>query len=216
MARKNLGNRPDIESGVLRQRRDLYAVSIALVVFYLAGGKIGSDARLVGVFATHFDRPWVLLGALWAGWAYFLFRLSLMKSLPEGWADYVEDSHWQRGETRAAKRLARLMASSGYENEVDHVMRVGFLPQLLMSDKRRVDLSTMRPFRSDESGPKGRCDERMVPQTNFEVDDVNSGAFWAAIYGGYVRAIVYERSFSDYVLPYIVAFFAVAVALCHF
>jgi len=41
--RKNISARRDIDSGVLRQRRDMYAISIALMLYYLAGGELWDE-----------------------------------------------------------------------------------------------------------------------------------------------------------------------------
>ena len=90
----NIAQREDIPTPVLRQRRDLYAVGIALTIFYLAGGIVLSQGTQ-GMIPLQLQHPWVVLFAAWIGFAYFLLRYRMMKRYQEAWSEFLEDTHWQ-------------------------------------------------------------------------------------------------------------------------
>lgn len=59
------------------ERRNLSALSFAIIVFYLAGGHIDLEQVRLGIFTTNFDRGYVITGAVWVALIWFAFRFWL-------------------------------------------------------------------------------------------------------------------------------------------
>lgn len=71
-----------------RRRRDIYAVSLGLLIFNLAGGTVPESAPIL-FGSVHIARPWILEIAAWIGWSYFLWRFWLAgKPL---WGTFLDD-----------------------------------------------------------------------------------------------------------------------------
>jgi len=70
-----MANTPDID--LEKRRRDLYAISLGLLIFNLAGGSLKNDAS-VFFGAISITRPRLLLFGAWIAWAYFLWQFWLV------------------------------------------------------------------------------------------------------------------------------------------
>ena len=71
-----------------RQRRDLYAISLGLLLFNLAGGSL--DAAASTFFGSiHIARPWMIGVGAWLAWAYFLWRFWL--AARPIWNSFLDD-----------------------------------------------------------------------------------------------------------------------------
>lgn len=64
---------PPMGADLLRQRRNLLVVSLALICVSLAGAEFGNKVGLMGTEIT-FARKWVLVAGAWVLWAYFFGR----------------------------------------------------------------------------------------------------------------------------------------------
>ncbi|MGB0132873.1 hypothetical protein, partial [Dokdonella sp.] len=90
---------PDLD----RRRRDLYAISLGLLLFNLAGGSLGSSTSTL--FGTiHLSSPEVLGWGAWAAWVYFLWRFSL--AAEPIWGLYLDDVD---GEIEHSRRYGAYM-----------------------------------------------------------------------------------------------------------
>ncbi|GAA0715179.1 hypothetical protein [Dokdonella soli] len=77
-------DKPDID----RRRRDLYAISLGLLVYNLAGGSLDtSTSTLFG--SIHVNRVWVLWVGAWMMWSYFLWRFWL--AARPIWLSFLDD-----------------------------------------------------------------------------------------------------------------------------
>jgi hypothetical protein len=62
----------DLEPGLLRQRRNLLAISLAICIFYLSGGSIGNISTPFGAIVV--VRPDVIVLAIWIFLVYSIWR----------------------------------------------------------------------------------------------------------------------------------------------
>src|SRR5690242_19327203 len=65
------------EAQMDKRRRDLYAVSIGIILYNSANGVLLADTSVI-FGGIHLYRPWVLLVGVWIVWAYFLWRFLLL------------------------------------------------------------------------------------------------------------------------------------------
>jgi hypothetical protein len=215
MARKNLSNRGDLEADELRQRRDLYAIAIGLLLFYAAGGNFLSDASVGSLFSVHLKRPEFVLAAAWIGFAYFWWRFWLISRV-RPWGDYIEDVRWQAGDSPIARKVAakyvtgyerhplemQVSEVTGREGPVPMIRWVGFVPLL--------DLSfTQRRAPSKNESRMGR----MLGGDGVEVNSRDRWALRWAWLRAFGKAAVRERAFSDYTAPHLFALLTVAVSV---
>lgn len=203
----NLSGRSEIKEDVLRQRRDLYAISFALIVFYAAGGDFGKDATFSFV-PLHVERPWVLLVAAWIAFFYWLGRYRLFAPRPV-LKMYREDAYAQARGTKAFRTLCAALCPIPSEvPAAAEVQRGNLLPMLDRTKDGRgfiLDFRTLHPLEYNNS---------TTTAIRGDVVAVESGQekhFRRMLRIGYVRAITHERTFSDYLLPYLVAWLALAV-----
>lgn len=79
-------------------RRDLYAVSLALLIFNVAGGSLAPDTPTV-FGSIHITRQWVIAWGAWLLWLYVLWRFWLAaKPL---WSAFLDDVDSEIYRTRA-------------------------------------------------------------------------------------------------------------------
>ncbi len=115
---KNLCCRGPIDAETLRQRRDFYSLSIGLLLFYLADGKINSDS-ILGMLPLHFENAKVFLYAAWTGWVYFLLRYCLHTD--NIFSNFKEELDWQAADTWVARRLINKFAEPENENQKNYL-----------------------------------------------------------------------------------------------
>jgi hypothetical protein len=208
MDRKNYAARKDIDSGVLRQRRDLYGVSIALMLYYLAGGALEHTLNL-SLLPLRFDSPCVFLYAAWAGFFYFLVRYWLLA--PHAWKYFTEDAIWQTGQTKAGKLVAKNVAPpppTHIQPNMDVASEIDLCsPRLIRHEgKYCVDFTHMRTKADDGYL---RFHNTMI----VTIRESDLGLFHRARLYGFFLALFRERGFTDYLMPYIFAGATVVVAV---
>lgn len=204
--KRNFAARKDIETGTLRQRRDLYAVSIALLLYYLAGGTLQPTLSL-SLLPLHFDSPCTFLYAAWVAFGYFLIRSRLLA--PSAVEEFIKDVLWQAGHTSIGKEVARISVKSHRPDEVQRLENA--LPSCsaqltYMNSQPRVILTLLRRS-ADDISPRIPHD-LVVP-----VPEEALGLFHRARMYGFFFAIFRERAFTDYLLPYVFAACTVLIAL---
>jgi len=214
--RKNLANRLDIEPDALRQRRDLYALSIGLMLFNLAGGKIAANTAFGSLLPISIERPWLLLCAAWLGFFYFWFRFWLV-SEPAPLGAFIEDIQWQAGNNARVRRIAEKFAQGAPWQRSDGVARGlingpdGLVPKIVwrgLTPILNLQGLTARRGRANfnqQSESIGPAECLLPTEDHSEI----RLAWLIAI----PRAIVRERAFTDYTLPHLVAVLTVLIGL---
>lgn len=218
--RRNIASREDIPADALRQRRDLYALAIALLVYSLAGGYIVEQVTLGALLPFRLKHPWVLLVAAWVGFFYFWLRFWLV-SEARPFHDFAEDARWQAGHSRSGRTLAAkcTIATTEYghkraagENAAQLLKGNGPIAKLFVKDgapKVSLDGLMSRRNRRGETNPG-----KSYGQLN-DVKDEDRFLFYRARLIGFWRATYRERSFSDYTLPHCFAILTVAAGIYH-
>ena len=98
-----MAQHPDID----KRRRDLYAISLGLIVYNLAGGSLEPSATTL--FGTvHLTRPVILFAGAWVAWAYFLWQFWLAASPFE--ASFLEDIKFEMQHSFEFSEYSRQLA----------------------------------------------------------------------------------------------------------
>ena len=219
--RRNIANRKDIEPDALRQRRDLYALAIGLVIFNLAGGHVVDAGTVGNLIPVKLKYPQIILVVAWLGFFYFWIRFWLV-SEAKPWDDFMEDARWQAGHSRIGRRLASSVAtaSSNWGQERTPAQNAASL----------LDPNGPVPaYFLDRWKPTINLDQigRKAPRNGVGVSNEFYGGrhklkarrdvftFWAAYLLGILRATYRERSFSDNSLPHFFAMFTVLTGIGH-
>lgn len=211
MLKRNLAARVDIPPDVLRQRRDLYALAIGLMLFCLAGGSLKAETSFGNVLPLTFSHPHLLLWAAWAGFFYFWFRFWLI-SEARPIADFLEDVRWQAGDTFAMRRIAAELATttaqgSAEDNKLGILSPTGYVPVVSFSGaKPLISLNRLRHRRGDNLVMSVGPGDQEIPRGRRLM-------FWLAYISAFPRAIVGERAFTDYTLPHLFALLTLMVGL---
>lgn len=220
----NLARRGEIDAEVLRQRRDLYVVSIGLLLFYWADGTV-LELWTMTFIPAEVRCPQVFLWAAWIAFAYFSWRYWLVA--PPAWKGYQEEVAWQLRTGTIVRRLARKLIDhpdkklatkqsildrcNALEQAArDHLDNARYGPLVRRESWRvvTINLSKLAPFRNSSMNATAR-----EVQSRHQLEGLEILQYYAAYAIAFTLAIFRERSFSDYVLPYLVAGLAVAVAL---
>jgi len=217
--RKNIANRPDIKPDALRQRRDLYALSIGLMLFNLAGGKIAANTAFGSLLPISIERPWLLLCAAWLGFFYFWFRFWLVSDV-KPFGGFFEDVRWQTGNTRQVRTIAAKFVTRGPGNETvsesirDQVRSSGGpIPSIAWEGIVPILGLNSVTSRADR-GPG--CTYVTLGSNRNVVSEEDRVAFWKGLWTGFSRAILTERAFTDYTLPHLVAVLTLGIGIVRF
>lgn len=122
-----------------RRRRDLYAVSVALLLYNLAGGSFAGTA------ATYFGsiqvaRPWVLTAGAWLLWAYFGWRFWLAAT--PIWAAFRRDFDIEALRSPAHKSYTKAFLAASAKRlreEADDARAFGSRPEAMIGFARAHD-----------------------------------------------------------------------------
>lgn len=207
--KKNTLNRQDVPADVLRQRRDLFATSFILLLFYIAGGHLPDTASATGLaFGIKFDRPWILLAAIWVAHLYFWLRFWLLSPL---WAHNLRDDfNKQLCDSPLMRTLWDECMPPAVRRDLQQHANLGGMPPGHLVPMPQID-------------DQGRIS---LLYAGIDVSHMKQGEHWrtpvavpahqlwryhrARLYAAF-KAVVRERTFTDYALPHIVAVLAVVV-----
>ncbi len=214
MAKKNLSGAKDIDSGVLRQRRDFYALSIGLMLFHLAHGTIQHSSTF-GVLPLKFSNPCWFLVAAWVGFFYFLLRYWLM-SPPSVWGMYMDDARWQAGDWIRVRKLASQLVSRPKNPEIEDQQRArllvknGPIPMIrFRNGEPCLHIDSLRTHAASNV-------EHFIARPDQKTPASNKALLWVAFLRGMFLATWRERAFTDYVLPYIFGAVTLLLAVWHY
>jgi hypothetical protein len=195
----------DIESGLLRQRRNLLIISIGIIIFEFGGGALSSVP--LGYGNVILTKPEVALYFVWASlpyalWRYWLYREPAVAAFDTELINRINS-------LKSFKSLVKEVRESldspelNLDNDLPVIVRGVF--------KRHLNFS-VAIHASEKAGPNIR---KFVKKT-FQPAPIISVSFlrieaielWARI-----LTIINNRGFSDYYLPYLLGYFAVGLLL---
>ncbi|NUO74592.1 MAG: hypothetical protein HOQ32_01120 [Lysobacter sp.] len=219
MARKNLARRADIESGVLRQRRDFYAIAIGLLLFQLAHGSIEHANTIGGMLPLKFDNPCWFLWSAWIGFAYFLLRYRLMAP-PSPFGMWGEEALLQAGNTMIVRKIAATFISHPGDDyttgkrRAELLSRAGPIPKIVFKGFL-VDLDLQNLTRGGAAAgvESGGILASYVKSLDNKLTFSQQLLILACVLFGWLTAIWREHSFTDYCLPYLFGLFTIVVAI---
>lgn len=219
-----------------RRRRDLYAISLGLLLFNLAGGTLSSSAStLFGTIAI--TRPLVLGFGAWVVWVYFVWRFWLASK--PAWASYLDDVDAEIESSTAYGAYMRRVCSAVIELankvEIGEISpeeignNLGDKAQLRQSMKSVIDEGMRykvvpRSYASDFQNRRGVNDRGSslgsipgIPEAalTYVVDrhalrGIERGKLVAA---AMLKAALRRDAFTDKVLPTIIAWLSLLAAI---
>lgn len=204
MARRNLAGREDIPSDALRQRRDMYVLAIGLLLYNLAGGHLVDKATVGGLLPVSLESPWFLLLAAWLGFLYFWFRFWLISEVP-ALTHFREEAHWQGGDAATLRKIAAehaeaVQGRSKEEATSSLLKKNGAVPQVRF--KGLTPSLRLRDLKSAERGTH----YMLAFGPDYELQRSELVTFWRSWLLAYPKAMIRERTFTDYLLPHLFAF----------
>lgn len=208
MAFKNLCNGRELDGDLLRQRRDFYAISLALIVFHLAGGGMRDSATL-STLPVKLAHPEVLYWSAWVSFAYFAWRFWVLD--PGCLARFKEEWERQSRVTHDYYRVCLMWAKRGASDGTVEQRLRGVLvknrpafPEI--AEGIPVSLYELRSLLSDKTYYQDG-----VTATPIEEQEIRMLRIAKA--RGLLRALFLERTASDLILPYVLGGLAVLSAV---
>lgn len=211
MARKNLAGRTDIDGGVLRQRRDFYAIAIGLLLFQLAQGSVEHTNTLGGMLPLKFENPCWFLWAAWVGFFYFMLRYQLMA--PKGpWRMWLDEAKLQAADaSRIRKMAAGTVIRAGDDAETDRQRReimeaAGPIPRI-NGFGPQIQLVTRNLYRDKFYSPQfpGKHATSYLQINDGLLTGLQRLELNLAVCVGLLVSTWREHSFTDYCMPYVFA-----------
>lgn len=204
----------DINSGVLRQRRNVLSTSFLLIIFEIAGGKIDSFSTILGTIKI--NEPMViywsiLLYLLYSLWRYWIYVSPLTNNYYYGKNCPRDDTfrqEWQRylGSDQKYKEIVWDVFNQKVKSIAEgYLIKKEDLAPLLIGNffKRKIDFTYTLSYEGHGNCIKG--EGAIVPVSYTKVFFVELKA--------QIKAIVKERCFSDYFIPYLIAFVAIVIVI---
>jgi len=203
MARRNLAGREDIPADVLRQRRDMYVLAIGLLLYNLAGGDLVDKTTVGGLLPVSLESPWLLLCAAWVGFFYFWFRFWLISEVP-ALSQFREEAYWQGGDATILRKLASEQAQEGQGRSKEDAIRLllkkgGPVPKVMF--KGLTPSLRLNGLKSAQRG----TNYTLAFGPDYQLQRAELWPFWRSWILAYPKAMVRERTFTDYLLPHLVA-----------
>ena len=202
MAKTNIMGHEDMPAGALRQRRDLYAISIGLSIFYLAGGQLLAGSQQ-GILGMTLERPWIVLAAAWIGFFYFLLRLSLFKPYAAALVDFkleVQHQAMFSDEMRGALRLLVPKENRDFTSVVNRLDR-GLIP-IIRFDTDPVQVDFTHFFKSVADQAIGKDVSPLLGAGKYPLPAQAQSRFLDERRIATFRAMTKEHTFTNYLLPY--------------
>lgn len=182
----------DMSPGLLRQRRNLVAISLVLIFLELSNAKIHTF-QLMGIHIT-FEQPKALFWMLFFSVVYLAYRYHLYLIQEPG--SGLREKYFELLNNYAEQRLLELSHSKFGKGE-------NFNIQEPLGTKRKGAV-TWRVMLAFQHGPSGSA------QTDYL--DISVFDLWREIIKASVLAVLTRSYFTDYVVPHILS--GLAVGLC--
>ena len=183
------GNMPqDLDAGFLRQRRNLLMISIALLLYELAEGKLKGASLMAPV---EFGKPWVALVFGWVAFFYLWWRYVIRS---RGYRKKVKDD-W----------IVSVQEDRRYRNLVSDIVSANLqtIPKGHHGNLRPRIKSTWRSRKFDYSQHLGRGGD-----SGEDARAIAPAPYWKVVAvecRGILSAIFRHTTISDYVLPQVIA-----------
>jgi hypothetical protein len=221
MARRLLAGREPIGDDVLRQRRDLYAVALGLLLFQVAHGTIDAGGSLGNPYSMKFANPCWFIWAAWIAFGYFFvrFRMFAPDNIVRMWQ---EEIMLQAGDCRGVRKIAAEHCNGYQDHPTETIADVvknpaGPIPTLRF---HKLRLYIAYPFGA--TGNLFGTTSARAPKMGTSIVGNDSGTWgqrarlWIAVVAAVFTSMSRERTFTDYVLPYVVALITVTTAVIYF
>ncbi len=181
----------DLDPGLLRQRRNLLAFSIAIILYVAAGADEPEKITILSG-SVEFERIWVLylfvgIGYLYSVWRYWLYAKPVLTKFQ---ADYLVQLRRDSIYIEKARLLYDRSASLNNDNVFPMIRWEKLSPFFDFSQKIRLRAdghSYWTAFPSEQKEPIDFTEAVLIITRN--------GA----------RAVIHGKAFSDLMLPYFLA-----------
>lgn len=188
----NVKSAHDMSPGLLRQRRNLVAVSLVLIFLELSNAKIHTF-QLMGIHIT-FEQPEALFWMLFFSVLYLAYRYHLYLIQEPG--PGLRDKYLELLNNYSQTKLLELSHNKfGKDEKFDIQEPLG---------TKRQSAATWRVILSFEHGPYG--------SSKTDYLDISVFDLWRQIIKASVVAVLTRSYFTDYVVPHILS--GLAVVLC--
>lgn len=198
-----------MDENLLRQRRNLISISLVIILFNVAGGEIGDTVNLLGGVITGLDKD-VLIAAAWVMFGYFLWRYwlyshTVMHQLERALdlqiassRDFSNLCFHHNVSAMPNKIIYSLVYTEGQDRLIEQIRHIRF---------DRNDSSQNLTLWASTSTPDDNCDDSVV------LVSVRSDWMWAILFTSFFRSLVFDKAFTDFVLPYLLSISAVLIAV---
>lgn len=197
----------DLEPGLLRQRRNLLAISLAICIFYLSGGSIGNISTPFGTISV--ARPNVIIFTVWIFLAYSIWRYWLYSEPSRGAfsKDFSDEIYRSKSYHRfvAGVLLPLQTSGQGSDNKIP-LIKWGLFSRTLDFNKAEQSYEV--------AGPNSR--KYLVEHyVNEPILKVSYWKMFPIELRAGLCAMLRCRSFSDHYLPYISSLTAIGIGTSH-
>jgi len=196
------------------ERRNLIAISLAILIYFLAGGELADDVIRIQLVNLVFQKPIVLSAFVWVVFIWFLYRYWLLhteqftRNLREEIKNFATDP--------LIRSYAESVIGHPIVSDREEGMHIGRLRML-----RPFVLEARLLFAKNVSRRDGKGDIAGHNTSNNEKPEFKnplgfSGARGKLIASGvFAKCFLFYPSFSSYVAPYVLATLAVLAAIWH-
>ena len=205
----------ELDGDLLRQRRNVYATSLGLIIYHIAGGRLGTDGEFAAL-RIHFTRPeWLYVIAIVA-LVYFLYRYWIVD--PGCIARFKEEWMAQTRLTRPYRDASlRIGSTPDAQVEIERrqpaVRAKDWWARLLYVEQAGWQVESLTPVNYQDPCQSGGFALDAATRHRLAQPLGNERSTLAAARRrGFARAILLERTFTDLLAPYGIA--GVALIVC--
>lgn len=181
------------------ERRNLLVLSIGIIVFYLAGGEFIDQSVRLQVINVHFTKPEMLMKLVWVLLFWFIYRYWV--TINPSWKYNLYDGFTH---TPSTNSLLYYYLIKKFELKDD-------FSNALYKDKHFVGLecninsNPVFRFKNIQKSNEGN------QSTNYKEVSTILDKIVCAIFA--VRSFIFKPQFSNYVMPYLLATYAIVLGL---
>lgn len=182
------GERKEMSDGFIRQRRNLFIISALILLLHESGFTI-DKVTILGVSLGNLDNPGIIYNSIWLLFIYFIIRC-YQYFIYDGWASLT--GHFKSGCDECVRDWCKSMNVKVLVWDSTNGVHVETTPSFpKFSELREKDYEWIV-----ESTPQGY-------KTFYFDPSLRSRAYLFSIFS----VITHSTYFTDYVLPFIFAFF---------
>ena len=183
------------DPGFVRQRRSVMAISLGLIIYELAGGKLHGASVFGGVITL--EHPRIVLYFAWAALFYFIWRywLYMRGEFGRVRTEYLVAIGYLPSFKELASEFQGEIIAGRHQND-EPVIVTSWFGRSLDFSRRWSTSGVLESFANNPSN---------VPVPYWRLKRIEIVAWILTAYK--------DRAFSDYLLPYLIAAFAIAVTI---